>query len=275
MLYKTKESLGSSELLKSVGGISIATKTMASMCPLAEVVSRSGISNTLPQLSLQIDPSLGQDYQNVVRGGDWSNIEVLDFYAPQGSFDVASSSPTNIVYLGLDTLMTDNFGRNTPLLIGLKGVTIKDREVLWQTVLKLFPNVVFMVSEKGFSMGEQQQLGKENVIPLALFDLSKNLPRITASEAVANRYQPPQKASTGIEDAKVDNNQKDQVRGYLAKYRAAVYGSEKFAVIQELSKILPDFNGIQNDELNSMVLSGNSGARVWTLSEIEEYINKK
>lgn len=82
MSYNAKESLSSSELLHGVSGICVVTKTMASMCPLGEIVSRSGIRNALPQLSLQIDPSLGQDYQNVVKGGDVNNMNVFGFYAP-------------------------------------------------------------------------------------------------------------------------------------------------------------------------------------------------
>lgn len=133
-------------------------------------------------------------------------------------------------------------------------------------------------------MEEQQQLAKHNVIPIALFDLSQNLPRISdratnqtapvLEPSEANRQEQGGKPTQSASEAKMNQDQKDQVRSCLTKYRAAMFGSEQFAILTKLSKILPEFRGIQNDEFNSMELSGDGEGRIWTLSEIEEYINK-
>jgi hypothetical protein len=256
------------EILYHISGIAIVTKTMASGCPLAEMIARSGIEKVLPQLTPVLFPDLSSDFQTVLTGGDFKFINPYTNSLSRNSFDIMSG-PENTLNVGLPTLMTDNYGRETPIQIGFKGLKIHDRESLWMITLKLFPSLQFQVSQNKVSFDDINRLAEDNIVPLPSFDLSDQLPTVNIDRTPVAKLEDEPKIERG--NIRLSTEEVERVKRLLDEYRGENYIQGKFRVLRELATIIPGFSSVR--EKNQVLRLANAPEEhCWTWEEVERLL---
>lgn len=163
------ELLKSKEILSQVGGLAVATKTMSSLCPLADMVARSGMDSVF-KFSPVATPFLGQDYQIVVKGGDYKGLTSPSvLYASNlnpslgRNFNVVSG--VNFTTIGICTYLTDNHSRMVQLNVALKGIRKIDYNSGYQLLTDIFPNLTFKPYEESPEEKELKRLASQNIVP--------------------------------------------------------------------------------------------------------------
>lgn len=153
------------ELLKSVNGLAIMTKTMSSSCPLADMIARSGVEDAF-SFSLKVNPGLGEDYQIIAKGGDFSDIANFDALCAAGrSKAINVADGANFVNIILITRMTDNHSRPVEIYVTLKAIQKPDSITAYHLIASMFPNLKFQAVGEKIGFSERKKLAEQNIIP--------------------------------------------------------------------------------------------------------------
>ncbi len=141
-------------------------KQWGSRCPLGDLVARSGMETALPQIRPQVIPDNGRaDYHIVVSGGDFSGISLQTIDDSTWRDPLMIKQKDGFVSISLLTQMTDNFGRKTSILMGVKGISKPNKRQTYQLIADMFPNLKFTPFEIDPSYEERAKLAAQNTIP--------------------------------------------------------------------------------------------------------------
>ncbi len=160
------ERLQTKEFLRQIRGLAIITKNMQSACSLADMIARSGLDETLSQLHIEVKTNQGGDFQSVVRAGDYTgmNYESLGLgVSLRRPFAVRQQE--GFVAVSLYTHMMDNYGRGTPIGVGIRGISKPDNRLGYQLFIDMFPNLKFKAVVNNLTLEDIREYAKQNTVP--------------------------------------------------------------------------------------------------------------
>ncbi|MFA5828744.1 MAG: hypothetical protein WC841_05320 [Candidatus Shapirobacteria bacterium] len=149
----------------TVSDVMVITKTMRDLCPLAEMVFRSGLDGVVLGKA-QYNTTSRSDFQVVATAGNTGDMWYPDLaeVSERRPFAVANRADGKVA-IGILTRYTDQFGRVVPLHVILREIAISGPKEAYGLMTRLFPNLSFEETGEELTYSDMQGYAEKNIVP--------------------------------------------------------------------------------------------------------------